>query len=146
LVELEIVRLAEQWEAKLRAEGLASIDGGEPGATYAPGRIDSPNERDTVASKLRAEFWHRAEIAAAMLPHGWPRGHFIRKAVLLGNVNRASRECRLSQKAGEWAWRKFLVFAGLPAPLVRGSQGRKRPTKPGQLRIEAGRYREERAA
>jgi hypothetical protein len=136
--------IAEQWEAKLKAEGLAVIDGGDPGATHRPGRDDFHQE--SLAPRLRAEFWRRAEIAAAMLPHGWPRGHFIRRAAQLGNVNRAGRECRLTQKQGEWAWRKFLVFAGLPAPLVKGSQGRQRPTKPGQIRVEAGRYREERAA
>lgn len=136
--------LAAQWEAKLKAEGLAPIDDGDTGATFrGPG--GGPHQ-DAVTPRLRAEFWRRAEIAAAMLPHGWSRGHFIRKAVLLGNVNRAARECRLTQKAGEWAWRKFLVFAGLPAPLVKGSPGRCRPTKVGQVRVEAGRYREERAA
>lgn len=141
------MRLAEQWEAKLKAEGLAPLDDGDPGATFQRGTAgDVIVLQASFVPRLRAEFWRRAEIAAAMLPHGWPRGHFIRKAVLLGNVNRASRECRLTQKAGEWAWRKFLVFAGLPAPLVKGSPGRKRPTRDGLVRIEAGRYREARAA
>lgn len=129
-------KLAAEWEAKLAAEGMPP----EPNAT------PSTHRRAGFHRVIEGEFWRRAEIAAAMLPHGWPRGHFIRKAVLLGNVRRAARECRLTEKAGEWAWRKFLVFAGLPAPLVKGSPGRKRPTRDGLVRIEAGRYREERAA
>lgn len=131
---------ADECEAILRREGLAPLD--EGGAeTY---RADvSPERRTALASELRREFWRRAEIAAVDLPYGWPRGHFIRHAAQLGNVNRAARELKITQKAGEWAWRKFLVFAGLPAPAVKGSPGRKRPTKTGQRRIEAGRYRGE---
>lgn len=131
---------AEDYEAILRQEGLAPLDDGEA-ATY---RAEASSERKAaLASELRREFWRRAEIAAADLPYGWPRGHFIRYAVQLGNVNRAARELKITQKAGEWAWRKFLVFAGLPAPAVKGSPGRKRPTRTGQRRVEAGRYRGE---
>lgn len=135
--------LLEQWEAKLAADGLAPLDGPSfrRGAT---GEVLLA--QGALVPRVRAEFWRRAETAAGLLPHGWPRGQFLRKAVQLGNVNRAARECRLTQKAGEWAWRKFLVFAGLPAPLLKGSPGRKRPTRPGLVRIEAGRFREERAA
>lgn len=136
--------LAAQWEAKLAAEGMTSEPVPEGDLARSAGR--PRHERGDIDRALRTEFWRRAEIAAAMLPHGWPRGHFIRKAVLLGNVRRAARESRLTEKAGEWAWRKFLVFAGLPAPLVKGSPGRKRPTRAGLVRIEAGRYRQERAA
>lgn len=134
--------LTAQWEARLTAEGLGLVDD----AREAHGRERQADEQSALVPRLRAEFWRRAELCAADLPYAWPRGRFVRLAASLGNVNRAARECGLTQKAGEWAWRRFLVFAGLPAPLVKGSQGRKRPTKPGQRRVEAGRYREERAA
>ena len=129
--------LVSTWEQRLSADGLALV-----GATEgAPRAVDRAFGRS-----MRAEFWRQAAQAASTLPYGWPRGRFVRLAVELGNVARAARECDLSHRASRWAWRRFLVFAGLPAPLVKGSQGRKRPTKPGQVRIEAGRFREERAA
>lgn len=144
------------WEAKLKAEGLRALDDGDPGSTYAvdanPGFHNRSEQHGTkylrpgVTTALRAEFWRRAEGAAERLPYGYPRGPFIRRVVELGNVHRARLEMGLSHRRAWWAWRRFLVFAGLPAPLTKGSQGRKRPTKPGQVRIEAGRYREERAA
>lgn len=137
--------MVAKWEARLAAEGLAPLDDGEAEA-YAPNKGSGLEREASQTPKLRAEFWRRAEIAAGMLVSRDPRYRFIHRAVLLGNVSRAARELGLTQKAGEWAWRRFLVFAGLPAPLVKGSQGRKRPTKPGQRRVEAGRYREERAA
>jgi hypothetical protein len=94
---------------------------------------------------LRSEFWDRARQVAERLPAGARRGQYVKLAAELGNPHRAARELGLSKKAGEWAWRRFLVFAGLPAPLVKGSQGRKRPNRPGLVRIEAGRFREEAA-
>lgn len=135
-------RLVEQWEGRLAAEGLAAVDV----EADAGGRPTGSSPVSAEQRRLATEFWCRVEVAAADLPYGWPRGKFVRLAAQIGNVNRAARECGLTQKAGEWAWRRFLVFAGLPAPAVKGSQGRNRPTKPGQRRVEAGRYRGERAA